>query len=212
VKANSRNSTWQQLAGICGMLSPFVAFAAISIAISNAPPFAWKENWLSDLGVYEGASHYFNTGIFFTGILGIGLGSGLYLKYIKSRTSRIGATLFISGSVALCGVGVFTENAGDIHFYTSALFFILVPLSIIIMGVYDIVQYHIKQAYLTTACATSAYIAWLLPWPGTGGALPEAAAAILLGIVSFIYGMTLVAPYCPLKNRQCISAKKQERA
>ncbi|MEE9152300.1 MAG: hypothetical protein V3U20_10790, partial [Thermoplasmata archaeon] len=66
-------------AGICGILSPLIAFTCIGLAILYSPWFSWTDNWLSDLGGFPGerpvwsahglSSILFNTGLIIAGIL-----------------------------------------------------------------------------------------------------------------------------------------------
>ena len=46
--------TTPKIVGLCGILSPIIGFIFISIAIQSAPWFSWTENWISDLGGFEG--------------------------------------------------------------------------------------------------------------------------------------------------------------
>ena len=68
-----------RLSGVCGILTPIIAFVCIFLAINSAPEFSWTENALSDLGVMPGAtSAFFNFGLIVSGILGFVFAASLF--------------------------------------------------------------------------------------------------------------------------------------
>ncbi|MEM4733673.1 MAG: hypothetical protein QXD70_04005, partial [Candidatus Bathyarchaeia archaeon] len=51
-----RSVMWLKISGICGLLTPLMAFSCIFLAIYFAPEFSWTHNALSDLGVMPGVT------------------------------------------------------------------------------------------------------------------------------------------------------------
>ena len=75
------------LAGICGILLPFVFFTGILIAISYSPWFKWTHNALSDLGVKGISALIFNNGLIFGGLLAFIFSIGL-IKILSNPLLR----------------------------------------------------------------------------------------------------------------------------
>lgn len=186
------HASWYRIAAWCGFLTPIVSLGAIVLAISRATRwFSWQHNWLSDLGVHEGSALPFNAGLFISGILALVLARGVYSYYRHYTPSRIGALIFMAGACALMGIGVFTENAGEIHYVVSVLFFSLVPISYMIMGGFALVRRARKRGAIPFMAGFLAAAMWAVPWPGTAGALPEITAAVFILIGALFYSAQL---------------------
>jgi hypothetical membrane protein len=186
------HASWYRIAAWCGFLTPIVSLGAIALAISRATRwFSWQHNWLSDLGVHEGSALPFNAGLFISGILALVLARGVYSYYRHYTPSRIGALIFMAGACALMGIGVFTENAGEIHYVVSVLFFSLVPISYMIMGGFALVRRARKRGAIPFMAGFLAAAMWAVPWPGTAGALPEITAAVFILIGALFYSAQL---------------------
>jgi len=186
------HSSWYRIAAWCGFLTPLVSLGAIVIAISRATRwFSWQHNWLSDLGVHEGSALPFNAGLFISGVLALVLARGVYSYYRHYAPSRIGALIFMAGACALMGIGVFTEDAGRIHYVVSVLFFSLVPISYMVMGGCALVRHAKKRGAVPFAAGLLAGVMWALPWPGTAGALPEITAALFILAGALFYSALL---------------------
>ncbi|HHN81199.1 MAG TPA: DUF998 domain-containing protein [Methanomicrobia archaeon] len=180
------------IAAWCGFATPFVSLGAIAIAISRATRwFSWQHNWLSDLGVHEGSALPFNAGLFISGVLALVLARGVYSYYRHYAPSRIGALVFMAGACALMGIGVFTEDAGRIHYVVSVLFFALVPISYMVMGGCALIRRARNRGAMPFAAGLLAGVMWALPWPGTAGALPEITAALFILAGALFYSALL---------------------
>ena len=85
---NLKNVNWLKISGVCGILTPLVAFTFISLAIASSPQFSWTDNALSDLGVVEGVTAVlFNSGLIIGGILAIIFASGLFI-FLRRNTQQ----------------------------------------------------------------------------------------------------------------------------
>ena len=58
--------------------------------------------------------------------------SGLFFL-LRTVLGRIGTLIFVLDSMALVVIGVFPENVRPAHYYASVAFFVLYPLSMLVM-------------------------------------------------------------------------------
>jgi hypothetical membrane protein len=177
-----------RIAGLCGVATPAVAFTCIFIAISLSPGFSWTDNALSDLGVGE-AAVVFNSGLVVAGILSLVFATGLWITSKGHILGRAGAALFFIGAFALSGIGVFSEAAGVIHFYFSVAFFMLMPLSLFLLGTSAIVAMSRKFGSFAIAAGIIALIPWAFSWEGV--AIPEFISALAVSTWSAAQGIRI---------------------
>jgi hypothetical membrane protein len=119
-----------RVAGLCGMLIPVVIFTSLGLSIASSPWFTWTQHALSDLGIRENTAVLFNYGMIFGGILILVFSYGLK----KILTNKLGAYILALSSLALIGIGIFPETIFTLHFLTSASFFILLGIALLIIG------------------------------------------------------------------------------
>ncbi|TES83485.1 MAG: DUF998 domain-containing protein [Hadesarchaea archaeon] len=168
-----------RVAGLCGVIVPVVAFSCIFIAISLSPWFSWTANALSDLGVGE-AAWVFNSGLMASGILMMIFAAGLLVAFGGRALRRVGAVFLFFDAVALFGIGVFSEAAGDIHSYFSVAFFVLLPLSLFLLGAGAVMAGSKKFGSFTIVDGILAALPWAFGWDGV--AIPEAISALVASI------------------------------
>jgi hypothetical membrane protein len=117
-------------AGICGVFIPIVIFTCLGLAMALSPWFTWTHHALSDLGISDNSALFFNYGMIIGGILIFIFSLGL----IKIVSKRTGAYILTVSSLALIGIGLFPETLFPLHFITSASFFILLIIALLILG------------------------------------------------------------------------------
>jgi hypothetical membrane protein len=169
-----------------------VVILSILTAIELSPNFSWTNNALSDLGVQDQSSTAFNSGLIIGGVIIAVFALGLWMSLRSKILGNLGGFLLLLSSAALCGIGIFTENAGDIHLYVSVAFFALVVLSLWIIGA-TLVQMKEKMlgllliiAGLFAAAVWALYPVWpSLALPETISALAAFACLITLGVRLF---------------------------
>ncbi len=127
---NRRPSGIIRVAGICGILIPVVIFICLGLSIASSPWFTWTQHAFSDLGIQKNTAVLFNYGMILAGILTLIFSLGL----IKILSNKIGAYLLSLSSIALIGIGLFPETIFTLHFFTSASFFILLTIALLIIG------------------------------------------------------------------------------
>ena len=120
-----------KITAVCGILTPIIIFTSIFFAISVAPWFKWTNNALSDLGVEGLSAFFFNNGLIFGGFF-VFIFSLCLIRLLKNK---IGAYLLLGSSISLVGVGIFPETSTILHFFTSAAFFILLTISMLVIGI-----------------------------------------------------------------------------
>jgi len=182
----------REIGAICGMAVPIVAFAAILSSIALSPWFSWYSNALSDLGNYARSSVaiIFNLGLVISGILTVVFGLGIFDDLKGSKPGRVGALVLMMAGAALTGIGIFSEDAGRIHFYVSVAFFSLVPISLLILGPTMIAGGSRKLGALSVIIAFLAAIPWAFSWEGV--AIPETISAAFASAWSITFGVKML--------------------
>lgn len=179
--AKLNDALWLRIAGICGFLTPLIAFALIFSAIASYPEFSWTENALSDLGIVTGATAVlFNSGLLVSGALCFVFATGLF-RFLRERAvGKIGAVVFLLASVTLFAIGVFPEDIRPTHYIVSVMFFTLLPVSmLIITGAFGLLR-QVRMAVFTLLVAVAAAAPWVLYFTVhyvSGVAVPEAVSA-----------------------------------
>ena len=114
-----------------GLIGPILTLVLIFADIAVSPWYSWSSNALSDLGVHP-YSYLFNGGV----IIG-GLAEMIFFVYVGRKVNYFrGIYLLLAvGGVSLALVGVFNENSpDDLHLIFALLYFVLFPISAIIVG------------------------------------------------------------------------------
>jgi hypothetical membrane protein len=176
-----------RISGVCGILTPILAFMFISLSINSAPEFSWMENALSDLGVMLGVtSVLFNYGLIISGILGFIFATSLF-RVLRFEINRGlgGALLFSLACLALIAIGVFPENVRYVHYFASVAFFVLLMGSLLRMGLAFWFMRKKPMAVFTLVLAVIAVVPWLLLFLVryvSGVAIPELISAVAGGV------------------------------
>jgi hypothetical membrane protein len=176
------NVTWLRMSGVCGIITPITAFSCISSAIASYPQFSWVENALSDLGVVSGVtSALFNYGLIISGIFCFIFATGMFAFLGESVVSRAGAFVFVLAAVALTAIGVFPENVRPTHYLVSVAFFVLLPISMLLITGAFWLKGQARMAVFTLIVAVAAATPWVLYFSihyVSGVAVPEAVSAV----------------------------------
>ena len=177
-----------KIAGLCGILVPIVVFVCIGLSMAQAPWFRWTQHALSDLGVEDFSAIFFNYGMAIGGILAFIFSLGL----IKTLSNKIGAYILSLSSLALIGIGLFPETVFPIHFIISASFFVLLALSMLIIGLkikQD--QFERDMGLLATIFAILAISSTVFLLILEGVAIPESISCFPAFIWCMIYGIKM---------------------
>lgn len=192
---NSR-SIWLKTSGVCGVLTPIIAFGCIFSAIASYPKFNWTSNALSDLGVVEGiTAPLFNFGLIISGILALVFATGLIIFINSKVVGSLCTVAFILTALALTAIGIFPENVKPAHYYASVAFFMLSIISMMIVGVSFLITGRVKMgllALLMSAVAATIWITYFATHFVEGVAIPEAISALSVSTVSMILGFKML--------------------
>ena len=176
------NAVLLKVSGIFGVLAPVFAFAFIFLAIASYPQFSWTNNALSDLGVVLGAtSSFFNSGLIIGGIWCLFFAIGLFMFLGESMLGRVGVFFFVLTCLALVAIGVFPENVKPAHYIVSVLFFVLLPISLLIITGAFWLMGKVRMAVFTLLVAIVAAVPWVLYFSVryvSGVAVPELVSAV----------------------------------
>ncbi|MDR2866279.1 MAG: DUF998 domain-containing protein [Methanomassiliicoccaceae archaeon] len=126
------------LIGLVGLLAVFVFLLSWYTAAMSDPAWIFGTNYLSDLGVSanETACLFFNGGCIIGGAL-LALFGVLIIISNKELAGQLAGPLALLAGVSMALVGVFPEDAGDIHVILALMAFGIGFLCLIAISVKD---------------------------------------------------------------------------
>ena len=192
----AKNVMWLRISGTCGIITPVIAFIFISLAIASYPEFSWVDNALSDLGVVPGVTALlFNYGLIVSGIFSFLFATGMFVFLDESISSRTGAFVFVLATVALTAIGVFPENVRPVHYLVSVAFFVLMPISMLVIAGASWLLGQVRMAVFTLLVAIAAAAPWILYFSiryVSGVAVPEAVSALAGALWAIVLGFKML--------------------
>jgi hypothetical membrane protein len=191
----SSEINWLKISGACGIIAPIIAFTCIRLAIAYYPPFSWTGNALSDLGVQEGlAPVLFNCGLVVSGLLALLFAFGLSSSPGARISGKVGAVLFALAMLALIAIGVFNENYTPMHWYASVAFFVLFPISMLLLTVAFSVPGQLRMGlftFLATVIAAAPWVTFFTVRYVENVAIPETISALAASVWAIIVGFKM---------------------
>ena len=184
----------KKVGDLSGIVSPIIAFTCILTAVTSSESFSWTNNALSDLGVAKGVTApLFNFGLVVSGVLAFAFVVLSLLPYFHDNlVGKVGASFFAVSSLDLILIGIFNENFRPTHYVVSVVFFVAIPISLLILTAAFAIKHQIKMASLSIVVAVLAAMSWILNFSFgyvSGVAIPEtisgAAAAIWIITLSY---------------------------
>ncbi|OGS55677.1 MAG: hypothetical protein A3K60_01210 [Euryarchaeota archaeon RBG_19FT_COMBO_56_21] len=114
----------RRLGAVSGLAAGVCFIVLYAVAMSLDSEYVFGKNYLSDLGVREGA-WAFNSGLIIAGVLFLAFDI-LSIRMIigKRLLDRAAVAMLVIGTAFLILVGIFTEDAGDLHGFVSYGFFL----------------------------------------------------------------------------------------
>ena len=180
-----------RLAGLAGLLTPVLTLTLIFVSIALSPWFSWHDNALSDMGVNTIAP-LFNGALLIGGLLYFVFVIGfLRWRGLASRLAKLAAIAMIVGGIGLCLIGIFTENAGRIHYYVSAAYFLATPLAYGLFGADWVRRGDRLMGWLTIAAGITAFL-MIAVVPHKRIAVPEILAALTMGMWTFAVSLKML--------------------
>lgn len=178
-------------AGICGVVNPILVLSLILLAISMSPSFNWTQDALSDLGVDGLTAVLFNFSLVVGGILTFVFAVGIKEIFTRKALGLVGASTLMLDATALCATGIFPETVKPTHFYASLAFFVLLPISLFLVGAAMLKEFYQRKLGLFTVFAgIVSAVVWL--FPRNGVAIPEMVAALSASVWSVVVGVKLL--------------------
>jgi hypothetical membrane protein len=194
---SQRKTRLQRIGAVCGIVTPVLAFTCILTAIASYPAFSWTRNALSDLGVVSGVTGpLFNFGLYVSGFLIFGFAVfGLFTYLGKQWVGKIGAAFFAATGAALVGIGFFPENMVPYHYLFSVAFFVLLPISLLVITGAFALRRQAKMALFTLLTAVVAALPWILYFyiqyvPNV--AIPEAISSLAGSVWAVVLGYKML--------------------
>jgi hypothetical membrane protein len=110
---------------------------------------------------------------------------------ISLSLGKVGALALVLTAIILCGIGIFPENAGAIHLYLSIAFFMLLPVSLFVIGISMITSgKDRKLGFAISVLSICSAVIWLAPKNGV--AIQEFIASVAGTISCVLLGIKLV--------------------
>lgn len=187
-KNSYKKTSTTRLAGICGILLPFVFFTGILIAIFYSPWFKWTNNALSDLGVKGVSALIFNNGLIFGGLLALIFSIGL----VKILSHKMGAYILAISSLGLIGAGLFPLTMYTLHYIMSVIFFASLTIGLLIIGI--TMKYNQFDHKMGNAAITVSLLAFITPvtlYFYQGIAIPEMIICFMAFLWFMSYGIKI---------------------
>ena len=180
---SERENSFLRIGAVSGIVAPLLAFACVLTAIYSYLAFSWTENALSDLGVVSGITGpLFNFGLIASGLFIVMFAVfGLFTYFRNSWVGKTGSFSLAATGLALMGIGFFPENVVPAHYLFSVAFFVLLPISLLIIAGAFAFKRETKMAFFTLLIAVAAALPWILYFYVhyvSGVAIPEFASAL----------------------------------
>jgi len=178
----------KKLTGLCGILMPFIFLTSILIAMLYSPWFKWTNNALSDLGAEGVSAFFFNNGLIFSGFFALIFSVGL----IRILYMRLGGLVLAVSSLALIGVGIFPITIFNLHYITSAIFFISLTIGILIIGItMKHYQFDRKMGNVAISISLICFISPVTLYFFKGIAIPEMIICFFVFLWYMSYGVKI---------------------
>jgi len=195
-----------KFAGLFGLLVPFIVFIIIGVSIYYSSGFSWTNNWLSELAGQAGeepiwaargvSSLIFNIGIIVAGLLGIVFTIAIWkIKILNSKLGLLGKSFLTVDMVALLAIGIFPLTTDIYHDIVSFLYFLLVALSLVTLGIEFKRKSETKLGLILIILGIisfSSFPLFFVPQPWGSNAIIEMVPITSLSISAVIFGYNIL--------------------
>lgn len=182
----------EEIAGLLGMIAPFVAYGFISIAILLHDDFSWGDNALSDLGALGADLNIiFNIGIIITGCLTLFFILGV-IELLEREIGYLGLGITAGAMICFIMVGLFPSGTAA-HYWVAIGFFALLFIGLTVLGI-DQMMEDVDRPWgivLLSSVALSGAAAWMVLSQGLAPAIPEFIGTIPMTQFSLLFGARL---------------------
>jgi hypothetical membrane protein len=195
-----------KISALCGIIAPLIGFIFITCSIFYSEWFSWSENWLSDLGGIPGntsiwasrgiSSIIFNSGLIISGVIGVFFAYSLRkLQILNNSQGKTGSFLFIFDMLTLSFVGLFPETTGYLHTFVSIMFFFLIALTLLIIGIVigkSSMKKFGKFIIILGVISFCSFPFFAIPRPWGNNAIIELVPIISLSIFTIIFSIAIL--------------------
>ena len=188
----------RKIAGLCGIASQLVGLIVLLVAAAGSPQFSWTENNISILGVEGSMTALFNWGLIITGVFSLIFAIGLGKSLITSRLGKWGVTGLVLSSMAFSAMGIFPRSLWLPHNVASIAFFIFVIIAFLLIGIAAIISSHRTWGLLSLFAGVITIAFWMVPWPWSGGAIPQLLYCLPWSLWTITFGVTLLGKANPI--------------
>jgi hypothetical membrane protein len=169
------------------------------------------DNALSDLGVVPSATAMlFSSGLIISGVLCFVFATGLFVFLGERTVGRVGAFVLGAATLALVAIGVFPESVRPVHYLVSVAFFVLLPMSMLIITGTFWFKGQVRMAVFTLLVAIATVAPWVLLFAVryvAGVAVPEFVSALAGAVWTIVLGYKMIkeasrakVPWCGLSG------------
>ncbi|MEM0117086.1 MAG: DUF998 domain-containing protein [Conexivisphaerales archaeon] len=165
---------------LVGLVASVLPYPFIIVSMLLSPWFNMYEDALSDLGNLNNglAARIYDSGLTLGGVFVI-LFSLMLMRGNRGKHFVTVGTLISFIGIALALIGLFPENAGEIHGIISTFFFGLIVVSMIIYGYLSWPLGSPITGLLATLFGIVAASVWFIKWPWSGIAIQETFTSLL---------------------------------
>ena len=188
----------RRTAGICGIASQLAILTVMLVVIYSSPWFSWTEDNISILGVQGSAVAVFNCGLILTGVLSLIFAIGLRKSLLSSRLGQLGIASLILGSLAFSAMGIFPLSIDLPHDLASIAFFVFVILAFLLVGVAAMSASQVSWGLLSLSAVVIIIVFRLIPWPWSGGAIPQLLFCLPWSVWTLVFGIGLLTGARPV--------------
>jgi len=181
-----------RVAGATGIASQIAAGTTIVAAIVCSPWFSWTENELSILGVEGPATGLVRWGFIAAGLLNLPFVLRLAKDLPQNPLTRSGTWCLALGSLTLAGAGIFPRSMDLPHDISSIAFFVLVTMALVVIGIGATAAYRMAWGLVTLTAGVLMAIIQCVPWPWSGGAIPQVLAVLPWSVWTLVNGAFFV--------------------
>jgi hypothetical membrane protein len=169
---------------VLGTVAGIIPWPFILASIILSPWFNVFDNALSDLGntaLNSPAAYIFDVGLILSGLLAAAFGLLLTVRK-RSWVFFIWSVPLSLASVDLSLVGAFNESMGDVHFWVSVAFFLIIVVTMLLFSYVSWPLSAPRLGGLSLIFGILSAIVWLVPWPWRGVAIQEMSTSAMMAI------------------------------
>ena len=144
----------------------------------------------------------FNAGLISAGVLSLIFAVGLGRSLLSSRLGQLGMGSLILGSMAMSAIGIFPRTISMPHNSAAIAFFVLITAAIFLVGAAAIIAMQMRWGLLSLAAGLLILAFMLVPWPWSGGAIPQLLYCLPWSLWTVVFGAVLMVRTKPIDVRE----------